>query len=101
MNSVRIKWIANSIGLEKVVMKKGKLIGYFLADQQSEFYQSANFTKVLHFVQQHPNAAKMKEQQTRNGLRLLLVFEGIHSIQKALKALAPFESPTPVPAPGS
>ncbi len=101
LNSVRIKWIANSIGLEKVVMKKGKLIGYFLADQQSEFYQSANFTKVLHFVQQHPNAAKMKEQQTRNGLRLLLVFEGVHSIQKALKALAPFESPTPVPAAGS
>ncbi len=92
LNSVRIKWIANSIGLEKVVMKKGKLIGYFIADQQSEFYQSAAFTKVLQFVQSNPQKCKMKEKQTRNGLRLLLVFEGITSVEKALKSLAPFES---------
>ncbi len=91
LNSVRIKWIANSIGLERVVMKKGKLIGYFIADQQSEFYQSAAFTKVLQFVQSHPQQCKMKEKQTRNGLRLLLVFEGVISVEKALEALALFE----------
>ncbi|MRI00768.1 transcription-repair coupling factor [Kriegella sp. EG-1] len=91
LNSVRIKWIANSIGLEKVVLKKGKLIGYFISDQQSDFYQCSTFTKVLQFVQTNPRKCKMKEKQTRNGLRLLLVFEGISSIEKALHALAPFE----------
>jgi len=91
LNSVRIKWIANSIGLEKVVLKKGKLIGYFIADQQSEYYQSPIFTKVLQFVQSHAHLCKMKEKQTRNGLRLLLVFEGITSLEKAITALAPFE----------
>ena len=90
LNSVRIKWIANRIGLEKVVMKKGKLIGYFIADQQSEFYQSTTFTQVLQFVQSHPQVCKMKEKQTRNGLRLLLVFEGINSVDQALNALKPF-----------
>ncbi|MDB4293261.1 transcription-repair coupling factor [Maribacter sp.] len=92
LNSVRIKWIANSIGLEKVVMKKDKLIGYFIADQQSDFYQSTIFTKVLQFVQGHSNVCKMKEKQTRNGLRLLLVFEGITSADKALKTLTPFDA---------
>ena len=91
LNSVRIKWIANGIGLEKIVMKKGKLIGYFLADQQSEFYQSSAFTKVLKFVQGHPQHCKMKEKNTRNGLRLILTFEGITSVDKALRALHPFE----------
>ncbi|MEO9892371.1 transcription-repair coupling factor [Aurantibacter sp.] len=91
MNSVRIKWIANSIGLEKVVLKKGKLIGYFIRDQQSEFYQSASFTNVLQFVQKNPQKCKLKEKQTRNGLRLLLVFEEISSIEKALLALTPLE----------
>lgn len=91
LNSVRIKWIANSMGLEKMVMKQGKMIGYFLADQQSPFYQSTQFTKVLKLVQGHPQLCKMKEKQTRNGLRLLLVFEGIKSVEKALKALRPFE----------
>ena len=91
LNSVRIKWIATRIGLEKVVLKKGKLIGYFIADQQSDFYQSQDFTKVLQFVQAHADICKMKEKQTRNGLRLLLVFEGISSIEKALKMLAPLQ----------
>ena len=91
LNSVRIKWIATQIGLERIIMKKGKLVGYFIADQQSEFYQSSIFTKVLQFVQSHPQHCKMKEKQTRNGLRLLLVFDNISSIEKALKALTPFE----------
>lgn len=87
LNSVQIKWLATKIGFEKVVMKKHKLIGYFINDQQSSFYQSANFTKVLQFVQTHPQACKMKEKQTRNGLRLLLIFENISTIRKAFEAL--------------
>ena len=92
LNSVRVKWIANSIGLEKVVMKKGKLIGYFIADQHSAFYQSAIFTQVLQFVQTHSGLCKIKEKQTRNGLRLLLTFDRITSVEKALSALAPFKN---------
>ncbi|MEW2920988.1 transcription-repair coupling factor [Muricauda sp. ANG21] len=90
LNSVRIKWIATHIGLEKVILKKGKFIGYFIADQQSDFYQSTVFTQVLQYVQHHPQQAKLKEKQTRNGLRLLLVFDRITSVEKALKALEPF-----------
>lgn len=90
MNSVRVKWIATHIGLEKVIMKKGKFIGYFIADQQSSFYQSAAFTQILQYAQTHPQKVKLKEKQTRNGLRLLLVFEKITSVDKALKALEPF-----------
>ena len=94
LNSVRIKWIANSIGLERIIMKKGKFIGYFISDQQSEFYQSSIFTKLLQYVQSHPQQCTMKEKQTRNGLRLLLVFDGIHSVEKALQTLHPFQKTT-------
>ncbi|WP_445737915.1 transcription-repair coupling factor [Mariniflexile sp.] len=89
LNSVQIKWIATKAGFEKIVMKQGKLIGYFINDQQSRFYQSSNFTKVLQFVQTNPNTCKMKEKQTRNGLRLLLTFENIKSVKQALKVLQP------------
>jgi transcription-repair coupling factor (superfamily II helicase) len=92
LNSVRIKWIAIDMGLERVVMKKKRLIGYFLNDQQSAFYQSPGFTKVLHYVQNHPQQLSMKEKQTRNGLRLLLTIERITSIDKALEALQPFST---------
>ncbi|MEL0455426.1 transcription-repair coupling factor [Flavobacteriaceae bacterium SZ-1-7] len=87
LNSVQIKWLGIKIGFEKVVMKKGKLIGYFINDQQSSFYQSNNFTKVLQFVQTHPNTCRMKEKQTRNGLRLMLTFDNIKTVKQALGAL--------------
>ncbi len=91
LNSVRIKWIANSIGIEKIVMKQGKLIGYFIADQQSQFYQTPVFTKVLQFVQKRPQLCTMKEKKTRNGLRLLLVFDKIRSVDRAFLALEPLK----------
>ena len=92
MTAVRIKWQANHMGIEKVVMKKGKFIGYFIADQQSEFYQSGRFRKVLSFVQNHSKQCTLKEKQTRNGLRLLLVMEGIHKVGTAHKILTAFEA---------
>ena len=89
LNTVRIKWIATRIGFEKIIMKQDKLIGYFINNQKSKFYQSEMFTKVLQFVQLHPNICKMKEKQTRKGLRLLITFEDINTIEKALKTIQP------------
>lgn len=88
-DSVRLKWIAAKMGLEKVIMKKGKLIGYFIQDQQSKFYQSSDFSRVLQFVQINASKCKMKEKQTRNGLRLLITFDKINNVSSALKALQP------------
>jgi transcription-repair coupling factor (superfamily II helicase) len=34
-------------------------------------------------------ACKMKEKQTRSGLRLMLTFENIKSVKQALNALQP------------
>ena len=77
-------------GTERVVMKKNCLIGYFVSEQQSAYYQSPAFSKVLQYVQSHPQQVKMKEKQTRTGLRLLLTFDRIDSVDKALAALEPF-----------
>jgi transcription-repair coupling factor (superfamily II helicase) len=48
----RIKWIATRIGIKKLVMKQGKMIGIF-SDQQSDYYQSKRFHQVLQFVQKN------------------------------------------------
>ena len=85
MNSIRIKWIASSIGIEKLVMKQGKMIGYFVSDQQSDYYQSNRFHQVLQFVQKHSAICKMKEKQTPAGLRLLLTFDNVKNTRTALE----------------
>ncbi|WP_396152824.1 transcription-repair coupling factor [Flavobacterium sp.] len=87
LNSIRIKWIATQLGIEKLIMKQGKMIGYFVGDQQSDYYQSSRFRKVLQFVQLHGNLCKMKEKETKSGLRLLLTFENVKSIRKALELM--------------
>ena len=89
LNSVKLKWVATKIGLEKVIMKQHKLVGYFIGDQKSSFYQTLSFGKVLQYVQKNPKSCKMKEKQTRKGLRLLLTFENINSVEDALKVVEP------------
>ena len=63
------------------------MIGYFVSDQQSQFYQTEAFGKTLKYVQQNPTTVVMKEKQTNNGLRLLITFIRIDSVKKALEIL--------------
>ena len=88
LNSVRLKWVAKSIGLERVVLKQKRMVGYFIADQQSEFYHSDYFTRVLSYVQRNGQTCVMKEKQTKKGLRLLITFIRIDSVEKALDTLS-------------
>jgi len=86
-DSVRIKWIAIKMGIERVIIKQGRFVGYFISDQQSDFYQTQSFSKVLAFAQNNPNRVKIKEKNTRNGLRLLLTIEQVSSISNVLSKL--------------
>ena len=61
------------------------MIGYFVSDQQSAFYQTEAFTKMLQYVQRNSKSCVMKEKQTKNGLRLLITFIKIDSVHKALE----------------
>ncbi|MDT8414770.1 MAG: transcription-repair coupling factor [Flavobacteriaceae bacterium] len=84
LNSVRLKWWAADLGIEKLVLKQQTLIGYFIADQQAAFYQSDRFLHVIRTVQQQPAAFTIKEKQTRNGLRLLLNVKNVKNIDAAI-----------------
>jgi len=87
LNSVRIKWFAKALGLEKIILKKKRMLGYFVANQQSDFYQTEAFTKIIKYVQQNGKSCVMKEKETKNGLRLLITFIKIDSVKTALSIL--------------
>ena len=67
------------------------MIGYFVSDQQSSFYHTAIFTKVLTYVKKNPTTCVMKEKETKVGLRLLLTFIKINTVEKALNTLLTIE----------
>tara|TARA_B110001469_G_scaffold49925_1_gene48567 strand:+ start:3969 stop:7319 length:3351 start_codon:yes stop_codon:yes gene_type:complete len=87
LDSVRIKWLARALGLEKIILKQKRMLGYFVANQQSDFYQTEAFTKILKYVQQNGKSCVMKEKETKNGLRLLITFIRIDSVKTALAIL--------------
>jgi len=87
LNSVRIKWLSKKLGLEKIILKKKRLIGYFVSNQQSDFYQTEAFSRILKHVQQNSKNCVMKEKETKNGLRLLITFIKIDSVKTALDVL--------------
>jgi len=70
-------------------MKNGTFIGFFIADQQSPFYQSDAFTQVLQFVQANAYRVTMKEKKGAKGLRLLLRFGEATSIDEVFSVLRP------------
>jgi transcription-repair coupling factor (superfamily II helicase) len=92
LDSVRLKWMAAGMGLEKLVLKQGKLLGYFLGEQDAPFYQSEGFSRLLQTVQRYPGQFRLKEKQTRQGLRLMLVLDPVKSIGQALEKIAPLHA---------
>ena len=87
LDSVRVKWLAKHFGIERLIIKNKRMVCYFISDQQSSFYQTPAFSKVLQYVQQNGSSCVMKEKETKNGLRLLLTFIKITSVKKALEIL--------------
>ena len=87
IESVRLKWKALAMGLERLILKKGQLSGYFIADQESGYYSSPQFTGLLDWVQREQGRVELKEKNTRQGLRLRLSIKNIDSINAAIEHL--------------
>lgn len=83
IESIHLRWMAKELGLEKLVIKSNKMIGYFVSKQDSPFYQSTTFTKVINFIQTNPKDCKMNEKNEK----LRLIFQQVNSITKAIKNL--------------
>ncbi len=84
INSVRLRWIGESLGFEKISLKNEKLRGYFVSGNDA-YFKSEIFGKVLAFVQGHSRRCRLKE----TGSKLILTVEAIGSVQSAIEILEP------------
>ncbi|MDR9399511.1 MAG: transcription-repair coupling factor [Salibacter sp.] len=92
IDSVKMKWLGKAIGFEKIVLKSNKLICYFIPDQESPYFQSPAFNRVLEYVKQNMHRCELKQRKEK----LSLVFKDITSIQEALNTLRPILQEKPV-----
>ncbi|HZL09398.1 MAG TPA: transcription-repair coupling factor [Prolixibacteraceae bacterium] len=80
---VRLRWAAVKLGMEKIILKKHKMICHFVSNPQSSFYQSPAFGQMLQYVQAHPQSCRMKEGNNK----LSLIFEKVKNVKKATEVL--------------
>jgi len=83
MESVRLRWLAEHMGFEKLVLKDKAMRGNFIANPQSPFYQSDLFGKIIAYVGSNPKECSLKEK----GNRLVLRFEQVPDIRTAVEKL--------------
>ncbi len=83
MEVVRLRWYAMRLGMEKIIMKNERLIIHFVANQDSPFYQSSAFDKILKFIQAKPKKTNMKEVKGK----LTLSVDSIKSVHQAIGLL--------------
>ena len=83
IRTIRLRWRAREIGFEKLVLRNQRLVCFFIANEESPYYQSAQFSKIIEFVQQYPDLCKMKEERKR----LSLTFKDVPGIGKAIEKL--------------
>ncbi|MCF0173465.1 MAG: hypothetical protein HUJ91_07055 [Bacteroidales bacterium] len=82
MNIVLLRQKAIDLGFEKIILKNGLLILYFVLDQNSSYYKSATFGSVLKYMDTSSHKIRMKQERS-----LHLVCENVRSAQKAVDIL--------------
>lgn len=81
--SFELRWLAQKIGLERLVIKSEKLVGWFIADSNSPFYQTEVFTALLKRIMNMGQGYRLIQKQDK----LRLVIEPITNIREAYKKL--------------
>jgi transcription-repair coupling factor (superfamily II helicase) len=79
METVRLRWYAESLGIEKLALKGKQMKCYLLPSNRDDFYSSEIFGKIMKYAQIHSRSCKIKEHKNR----LILTIEGISTIQKS------------------
>jgi transcription-repair coupling factor (superfamily II helicase) len=82
-NGMRLKWIATKLGMEQMIIKNKHLRCYFISNQESSFYSSEIFARIMKYVQQHQRGVYLRETEKY----LVLNIEGVSSMSKAKESL--------------
>ena len=80
---VKIRQLGVKLGFEKIIIKNGVLIAFFILNPLSQYYKSDKFSKVLENISMHPQIFEIKQPDNR----LRIVARNIDSISKAYSVL--------------
>ena len=80
---VRIRQLGIKLGFEKIIIKNGVMIAFFISNPLSQYYKSDKFSKVLENISMNPKLFEIKQPDNR----LRIMVRNIDSISKAYDVL--------------
>ena len=80
---VRIRQLGKELGFEKIIIKNGVMIAFFITNPLSQYYRSDRFSKVLEKISQHPKLFEVKQPDGR----LRIMVRNVDGISKAYDIL--------------
>ena len=80
---VRIRQLGQKLGFEKIIIKNGVMIAFFISNPLSQYYRSDRFSKVLEGISANPKIFELKQ----NDNRLRIFSRNVDSISKAYSVL--------------
>ena len=80
---VVLRHLGRSLGMEKIILRQGKMSLQFISNTSSPFYQSALFGRILQYVATHPRRCNLKEVK---GRRLMIVSD-VTAVSEAVGVL--------------
>ena len=78
IKTLKLRELGKKIGLEKLIIRRGKMVGKFTSSHPS-YFESDTFTQVLSYVQKNKRGVSLKEKNQK----LMMTFENIKSINDA------------------
>ncbi len=80
---VRIRNLGARLGFEKIIIKNGLFIAFFISNQMSPYYKSSVFSKLLERITANEKIFALKQSEGK----LKIVARGVDSLQKAWTVL--------------
>ena len=80
---VLIRQLGQKLGFEKIIIKNGVMIAFFISNPLSQYYKSDRFSKVLENITLNPKIFELKQ----NDSKLRIFSRNIDSISKAYEVL--------------
>lgn len=83
LNTMRLRWLARDLGFEKITLKNKIMTAYLVSNQESEYYQTDTFMKIIRYAASHQRRCKVKELNGKN----ILYVDAVTNVGEALKIL--------------
>lgn len=93
---VPLRMASKRLGIERVVLKNGKMRLYFVSDDNRAYYNSPAFGRVLAYIQANPARCEFKDIKNGGIVTHAVIINQVKSVTEALSILTAIEASTPL-----